>query len=112
MTTFDERERAFENKFVREQDLVFSARAIRNRRIANWAAEQAGLPPQEWFPYEAEIVRCGVADGDDAVVQRLRSVLDAAGIAVSEHQLRRRMADWLDEDTRGLYSPTKQQNAL
>ena len=108
MTTFDDRERAFEKKFVHEQDLVFAASAVRNRRVANWAAEQAGLPPQARSAYEAEIVWCGAGGGDEAVLQRLRSDLNAAGVSVSEHQLSRRMEDWLTEAMRAQYSSPSQ----
>ena len=34
MTTFDDRERAFEEKFARDQDLQFKILARRNRMVA------------------------------------------------------------------------------
>ncbi len=38
MTTFDDRERAFENLFAHDQELAFKAQARRNRAIGLWAA--------------------------------------------------------------------------
>ena len=38
MTTFDDRERAFENLFAHDQELAFRAQAKRNTDIGLWAA--------------------------------------------------------------------------
>jgi hypothetical protein len=43
MTTFDEREKAFERKFAHDQDLRFRATARRNKLFGLWAAEKLGL---------------------------------------------------------------------
>ncbi|MBF2720922.1 DUF1476 family protein, partial [Psychrobacter sp. NG254] len=37
MTTFDDREQAFENKFPHDQDIEFRAVARRNRLLGQWA---------------------------------------------------------------------------
>ena len=43
MTTFDNREKAFENKFARDADLKFRAESRRNKVLAEWAAEKLGI---------------------------------------------------------------------
>ena len=43
MTTFDEREQAFEKKFAHDQDLKFRAEARRNKLLAEWAAAKLGI---------------------------------------------------------------------
>ena len=47
MTSFDERERAFEKKFALDEELKFRAEARRNRLLAQWAAEKLGLAGAE-----------------------------------------------------------------
>ena len=42
MTTFDEREKAFENKFEHDMELQFKARARRNKMLGLWAAGLMG----------------------------------------------------------------------
>ena len=42
MTTFDDRENAFENKFAHDEELRFKAEARRNRLLGLWAAELMG----------------------------------------------------------------------
>jgi hypothetical protein len=43
MTTFNDRERSFEKKFMMDEELKFKAEARRNRALAQWAAEKLGL---------------------------------------------------------------------
>ncbi|MEO7403164.1 MAG: ATPase inhibitor subunit zeta, partial [Burkholderiales bacterium] len=43
MTTYDNREKAFENKFARDGDLKFKAESRRNKALAEWAAAKLGI---------------------------------------------------------------------
>ena len=43
MTTFDEREKAYEKKFALDQDLKFKAESRRNRMLAEWAGAKLGI---------------------------------------------------------------------
>ena len=43
MTTFDERENAFEAKFILDSELQFKAEARRNKLIGLWAADLLGI---------------------------------------------------------------------
>ena len=38
MSTFDERERGFENKFAHDEELQFKTFARRNKLVGQWAA--------------------------------------------------------------------------
>ena len=42
MSGFDERERSYEKKFERDQELAFKAKARRNKLLGLWAAERMG----------------------------------------------------------------------
>ncbi len=63
MTTFDEREKAFEALYVHEQDFAFRARARRDRRIGAWAAELLGKTSTQAEDYAAEIIARSIKDG-------------------------------------------------
>ena len=43
MTTFDEREKAYEKKFALDQDLKFRAESRRNKLLGEWAAAKLGI---------------------------------------------------------------------
>ena len=96
MTTFDDRERAFENLFAHDQELAFRAQARRNRDIGLWAASQIGKSGADADLYAAEILMQSIEKGgNEAIVARLRQDLASHGITASEHQIERRMAELL-----------------
>jgi hypothetical protein len=98
MTTFDDRERAFENLFAHDADLAFRAQARRNREIGLWAAHQLGLGGDEAEAYASRLLVVAIEQGgDDAVVAKLGEDLNKHGLGVSEHRVRHRMAELLAE---------------
>ncbi len=57
MTTFDEREHAFENKFAHDAEMQFKAEARRNKLLGLWAAELLGKSGDEAEAYAQEVVK-------------------------------------------------------
>ena len=96
MTTFDKREDAFENRFAHDEELKFKAVARRNRQIGLWAAGLLGKSGDAAEAYAEEVVASDFEEaGDEDVFRKLRTDFDAAGVAQSDHQIRRTMADLL-----------------
>ena len=92
MTTFDDRERAFENRFAHDQELAFRAEARRNRQVGLWAAGLLGRTGGEAETYAASVVATATeGGGSEAVVGKLKEDLQRADVHVSEHQIRREM---------------------
>jgi hypothetical protein len=98
MTTFDEREHAFENKFARDAELEFIAEAARNKMIAYWAAELLGKSANDAAQYAKEIIRIDfMTPGHEDVVKKLSEDLgDLADVAT----IRAKMAEFLTEARR------------
>lgn len=96
MTTFDNREKGFENKFAHDEALRFKAYARRNKLLGMWAAEKLGLSGAEADEYAMSVVRADFEEaGDDDVFRKIKADLDAKGVSQSEHQIRRTMDDLL-----------------
>ena len=94
MTTFDERERAFEAKFARDQEMQFRIHARRDRLLGLWAAERMGLTDAEAETYARDLIRSDFETiGDDDVVRRLTGDFTAAGIEVDEAEIRARIEE-------------------
>ena len=55
MTTFDDRETAFENKFAHDEEMKFNATVRGCRHVALWAADLLDMDPHESERY-AEIL--------------------------------------------------------
>lgn len=94
MTTFDDREKAFEEKFAHDAEVMFRIAARRNRLVGLWAAVQMKLTPEEADAYAKAVVQADFEEaGDDDVVRKLLGDLTAAGVDVSEHAVRRALEE-------------------
>lgn len=89
MTTFDDRERAFENRFARDEEMTFRVIARRNRLIGFWAAEKMDLTPAETEAYATAVIQAEFEEmGDEDVVRKLLGDLTSAGVDVDEASIR------------------------
>lgn len=89
MTTFDEREDAFERRFAHDEALAFRARARRTRQLGLWAAAALGRSEGEAVAYADALVSLDVGSGSDAVLARVCDDLKAAGVGPGEDEVRR-----------------------
>ena len=89
MTQFDDRERAFEAKFARDEELQFRVLARRNRLLGEWAAELMGLSAEETASYAKDVVRADFEEaGDEDVIRKLLGDLTSAGIDADDGRIR------------------------
>lgn len=96
MSGLSDREKAFENKFAHDQELKFKAEARRNKLLGLWVAGLLGKDDAE--AYAKEVVVADLAEaGDEDVFRKLRADLDAAGVQISDEDLRTKMVDLLGE---------------
>lgn len=77
MSTFDDRERAFETKFAHDQEMQFKAVSRRNKRLGLWAAELLGKTGQDAEDYAMAVIRADFAKADGtAMLAKLVADLD------------------------------------
>ena len=89
MSTFDDRERAFEAKFARDEEMQFRIIARRNRLLGEWAARLMGLNQAEAESYAKDVIRADFEEaGDDDVVRKVLGDLTSAGVDADESQIR------------------------
>ena len=91
MTSFNEREEAFEQQFAHDEELKFKATARRNKLLGLWAAEKLGLKGVEADSYALSMVMGELEDAGYDVASKIRRDFDAKGVAQSDHQIRRTM---------------------
>jgi hypothetical protein len=93
MTTFDDRERAFENKYARDQEMQFKIVARRNRLLGHWAAGLMGLTDVEAESYAKDVVRADFEEaGDEDVIRKVLGDLTSAGVDCDEARIREALA--------------------
>ena len=89
MTSFDDRERAFEAKFARDEEMAFRVVARRNKLLGQWASARMGLTPEETDAYAKSVVQADFEEsGADDVVRKILGDLLAAGQDASEAEVR------------------------
>ena len=83
MTTFDDREKAFENMFAHDQEMEFRIQARRNRLLGEWAAAKMG------DAYAKAVVQADFEEaGDEDVIRKLFGDMTQAGITIDEAGVR------------------------
>ena len=92
MATFDDRQKGFEGKFARDEELRFKATSRRNRLLGLWAAERLGKTGDAADAYAREVIRADMQEaGDEDVFRKLRGDFDGAGVNLSDDEIRRAM---------------------
>jgi len=89
MTQFDDRERSFEAKFARDEEMQFRVLARRNRLLGEWAAGLMGLTAAESEAYAKEVIQADFEEaGDEDVVRKLLGDLTSANVDIDEAKIR------------------------
>ena len=85
MTTFDDRESAFEAKFAHDSELQFRVLARRDKLLGLWAAAKLGHEGDAAKAYAASVVSADFQHpGDEDVIAKVAGDLAAVGIAEAE----------------------------
>ncbi|NGM47421.1 DUF1476 domain-containing protein [Rhodobacter sp. SGA-6-6] len=93
MTTFDDRENAFEAKFAHDGEMQFKAEARRNKLLGLWAAGLMGKSGDAATEYAMEVVSADFEEaGTEDVVRKVAG--DLKGKASAE-DIRAKMAELL-----------------
>lgn len=103
MTTFDDRERAFETQYARDEEVAFRIVARRNRLLGHWAAAQMGLTKEEADAYATAVVQADFEEaGDEDVIRKLLGDLVSANVDMNEARVRSALHDATVEARRQL----------
>ena len=95
MTTFDDRENAFENKFAHDAEMQFKAEARRNKLLGLWAAELLGKTGDDAAAYAVEVVKSDFEEAGDEDVYR--KVSGDLGDKADEAKIRTKMRELMAE---------------
>ena len=92
MTTFNEREASFENKFKHDKELQFKVMNRRNKLLGLWAANLLGIHGADAEAYAKTVVMSDFnKPGDHDVLVKVLADFQAKGVDMSEHRLRKHM---------------------
>lgn len=101
MANFDDRQKAFEAKFARDEEMQFKITARRNRLVGEWAAEKMGLTSEETDAYAKAVVQADFEEaGDEDVIRKLLGDLTSAGVDIDDAGIRTALTDKMVEARR------------
>lgn len=107
MTQFDDRERSFEAKFARDEEMQFRIIARRNRLLGEWAGRLMNLSDVEAEAYAKDVVRADFEEaGDEDVIRKVLGDLTAAGVDADESKIRETLQHKLVEARRQIIEQT------
>ncbi|NBB97955.1 MAG: DUF1476 family protein [Alphaproteobacteria bacterium] len=95
MTTFNDRERAFENKYAHDAEMQFKAVARRNKKLGLWAAGVLGKSGDDAEAFAMDVIRADFEEaGHEDVFRKVAADLDGKA---DETAIRAKMAELLAE---------------
>ena len=95
MSTFDDRQKSFEKKFVHDEELQFKVSARRNKYLGQWASQILGYDQEKEKEYIQAVIKSDFEEaGDKDVFRKLKS--DLTNHNISDEEIRKKM-DELNE---------------
>jgi len=89
---FKEREKGFEKKFVKDEELQFKIQARSNKYIAEYVCSILGKPDKERESYTQEIIKADMEEaGQEDVVRKIKKDFQSASISVEDSEIRNQM---------------------
>ena len=95
MSTFDDRQKSFEKKFVHDEELQFKVSARRNKYLGQWVSQILGYDQEKEKEYIQAVIKSDFEEaGDEDVFRKLKS--DLADHNILDEEIRKKM-DELNE---------------
>ncbi len=95
MSSMNDREAAFENKFAHDAEMQFKAEARRNKLLGLWAAELLGKSGSHADDYAKEVIKSDFEEAGDEDVYR--KVSGDLGDKADEATIRAKMTSLMAE---------------
>ena len=92
MSKFDEREKSFEKKYARDEELKFKVEARSNKYLGEWVSSKLGKNEVETRNYIQEIIKADMEEaGQEDVFRKIKKDFQTASISVEESEIRDEM---------------------
>lgn len=92
MNKFDDREKSFEKKFARDEELQFKIAARSNKYLAKWISFKLGKNEEEEKNYIQEIIKADMEEaGSDDVFRKVKKDFELASISIDDSEIKNEM---------------------
>lgn len=95
MSGFDDREKAFENKFAHDAEMQFKADARCNKYLGLWLATRFGLEGAEADDYAKTVIASDLKEaGHEDVIEKVMLDVAKYKVDIPEAEVRAKMAEF------------------
>ena len=92
MSSFDEREKSFEKKFVKDQELQFKVEARSNKYLGEWVSTKLGKNKDDKQNYIQEIIKADMEEaGSEDVFRKVKRDFKSSSINIDDSEIRNQM---------------------
>jgi len=92
MNKFNEREKSFEKKFVKDEELKFKLAARSNKYLGEWVSSELGKNEEEKKNYIQEIIKADMEEaGSEDVFRKVRKDFKIASTSIEDSEIRVQM---------------------
>ena len=93
MNKFNEREKSFEKKFAKDQELQFKVSAKRNKYLADWVSLKLGKNDEQKQNYIQEVIKADLEEsGDEDVFRKIKKDFENFAINIDDSEIRNQMS--------------------
>ena len=86
---FTQREKGFEKKFARDEELQFKVQARSNKYIAEFVSQKLGKGEEEKKKYVQEIIKADMEEaGQEDVFRKIKKDFQKASISIEDSEIR------------------------
>ncbi len=94
-SSFEQRGKALENKFVHDQELKFRIRARKYKLLGIWAAEKIHSDHDHALKYAMEIVRFSVDEhSEKTIIDKVLADMKSKGVNVNETEIKKNLKEF------------------
>ena len=93
MSKFDEREKSFEKKFAKDQELQFKVSARSNKYLAEWVSLKLGKNDEQKQNYVQEVIKSDLQEsGHEDVFRKDKKDFENSAINIDDSEIRNQMS--------------------
>jgi hypothetical protein len=97
MSSFDDRKKSFEGKFVHDEETLFKINAKRNKLLGEWVADKLKKTDKDKENYILEVIKSDLAEpGDEDVFRKVKNDLSQDGFDNIDEEIRKKMNEFME----------------
>ena len=86
---FTEREKSYEKKFARDEELQFKVQARSNKYLAEFVSKKLGKTKEDEIKYVQEIIKADMEEaGSEDVFRKIKKDFQEASISIEDSEIR------------------------